>query len=452
MHGYDSESGDGHGSDPVENLFEAVFVRADLGDYSSFLGPEMVEAQAALYGAYQEALVQMPEVLRLEWKGFQKDGDGFLVLWPSKRMSLVLSRFVAAFQDTLAKKNVGREPAKLLRVRLSVVTGLAADSALGTAGEGAVEAKRLVDCQQAKWLQREFADQQLVVIVSQYVYEQTVRGGWAAGVAPESFQPVQVLDKHKKRRGAYLTAPGRTAEEVRRTVNPSVFAWIRRRFGRTVGPRIRRISGAVKWTPRLVLASLAAPAVAALTAATLLGTLTFSWPYGGAGTVDASVWAAETAYPWPDDRPGPATSRSEAGRPSLSVSPSTAEDERGAVGNVGDGGVLAAGAEGVRLVDDPHAAGRTWRWSPAGGGRLRLTTDHDRALTLDTGSGEVLLDGYADIPAQQWWAVPVPGGKGSFRLHNGARPDDCLTADGDGGAPAMETCRPGDRIQEWTAR
>ncbi|MFF3347994.1 hypothetical protein [Streptomyces sp. NPDC002779] len=411
----------------------------------------MVEAQAALYGAYQEALGQMPEALRGEWRGFQKDGDGFLVLWPSKRMSLVVARFVTAFQDTLAKKNIGREPAKLLRVRLSVVTGLAADSALGTAGEGAVEAKRLVDCRQAKWLQREFADQQLVVVVSQYVYEQTVRGGWAAGVAPESFQPVQVLDKHKKRRGAYLSAPGRTAEEVRRTVHPSVFAWLRRRFGSTLAPRVRRISRAVNRTPRLVLVSLAASAVAVLTAAALLGTPRFGWPSGGAGTVDASVWTAETAYPWPDERPGPSTSRSEAGRPSLSVPSATAGDERGTVGNVGDGGFLAAGPEGVRVLADPDGIGRTWRWSPAGGGRLRLTTGQDRVLTVAPGSGEVFLAGHAGTPAQEWWAVPVPGGKGSFRLHNAARPDDCLTAGGEGGAPSMRTCRPGDRGQEWTA-
>ncbi|CCK30971.1 hypothetical protein BN159_6592 [Streptomyces davaonensis JCM 4913] len=450
LQGNASDSGDGLGSDSVDNLFEAVFVRADLGDYSSFLGPEMVEAQAALYGAYQEALAQMPEVLRGEWRGFQKDGDGFLVLWPSKRMSLVVAKFVAAFQDTLAKKNVGREPAKLLRVRLSVVTGLAADSALGTAGEGAVEAKRLVDCQQAKWLQREFTEQQLVVIVSQYVYEQTVRGGWAAGVDPASFQPVQVLDKHKKKRGAYLTAPGRTAEEVRRTVNSSLFAWLRRRVGRTVAPRVRRIVRAVKWTPKLVLASLAAPALAALTAAALVGSLTFSWSHGGAGTVDASVWAAETASPAPE-RPGPATSRSEVGRPSLNVPSATAADERGAVGNVGEGSVLVADGTGVRLVDDREGAGRTWRWSPVSGGRLRLTTGSAQALTLDPGTGRVSLDAYAALPAQQWWAVPVPGGRGSFRLHNGARPDDCLTARDDGLGPRMEGCRPGDRTQEWTA-
>ncbi|WP_328870507.1 hypothetical protein OHT76_10565 [Streptomyces sp. NBC_00287] len=435
----------GSDDEPDDEVFEAVFVRADLGDYSSLKGPDMHKAQAALYRAYVGALAQAPEALGREFRGFQDDGDGFLVWWPSGRMGLVVSKFVAAFQETLAKQNVDWEH-KLLQVRLSVVTGLAVTSALGTAGEGAVEAKRLVDCRQAKLLQEDYEDQQLVVVVSQYVYEQTVRGGWAADVDPASFHPVQVLDKHKKQRTAFLTAPGRTAEEVRKTVDLSMFARLRRRIDRTVVPQIRKISQAFKWTPKLVLASLAAPAVAALAAATLLGTLPFSWPYGGAGTVDASVWAAETAYPWPDERPGPSTSRSEAGRPSLSV-----EDGRGAVGNVGYGGVLAADGTGVRLVADPDGAGRTWRWSPVGGGRQRLTTGDDRALTLDTGSGEVYLDGYADVPAQDWWAAPVPGGEGSFRLHNGARPDDCLTADGEGGAPVMEACRPGDRMQEWTA-
>ncbi|MGV9453322.1 hypothetical protein [Streptomyces sp. NPDC003635] len=427
-------------------------MRADLGDYSNFAGPEMRKAQAALYGAYVEALAQMPEVLREEWKGFQKDGDGFLVLWPSRRMSLVLSRFVAAFQDTLAKQNVGREPGMLLRVRLAVATALAVDSALGTAGEGAVETKRLVDSRQAKWIQREFTEQQLVVIVSQYVYDQTVGGGWAAGVDPASFQPVEVLDKHKKKRNAYITAPGRTAEEVRRAVNSSLFARLRRRVGRTVAPRSRRILRAIRWTPRLVLTSLVAPAVAAITVAALVGTLSFGRSYGDAGTVDASVWTAETASPAPD-RPGPATSRSETGRPALSVPPpEAAEDERGAVGNVGHGGVLAADATGVRLVDDRDDAGRSWRWGRAGGGGLRLTTGDELALTLDPATGRVLLRAHADVAAQEWWAVPVPGGEGSFRLHNGARPDDCLTARVEGGAPVLEACRPGDRMQEWTAR
>ncbi|MEV0177263.1 hypothetical protein AB0I00_39970 [Streptomyces sp. NPDC050803] len=448
MHDNPSESGDGPGSDPVENLFEAVFVRADLGDYSSFSGPEMHLAQAALLGAHQEVLAQMPEALREHWRGFQKDGDGFLIWWPSDRMSRVVSTYVAAFQDSLEKKNVTREPGKLLRVRLSVVTGLAAESALGTAGEGAVEAKRLVDCEQAKWLQREFADQQLVVIVSQYVYEQAVRGGWAEGVDPASFQPVQVLDKHKKKWGAFLTAPGRTAEEVRRTVDPSLLARLRRRFGRTVAPRIRGISRAVRWTPRLVLASLVAPAVATLTAAALLTPLTFSLAPGGAGTVDASVWAAENATPAPD-RPGPATSRSEDIRPRLSV-PTAAATEQGTVGNVGDGGVLAADGTGARLVDDPEGAGRTWQWRPGDDGRLRLTTGRDRALTLDPDTGRVLLDRYADVPAQEWWAVPVPGGQGAFRLHNGAHPDGCLTAHGEAGPLTLEACRAGDRTQHWT--
>jgi hypothetical protein len=94
--------------------------------------------------------------------------------------------------------------------------------------------------------------------------------------------------------------------------------------------------------------------------------------------------------------------------------------------------------------------------TPAGDGGLRLTTGPDAgralALTLDTASDRVLLRPYADAPGQQWSVVPVHGHDGTFRLHNAARTDGCLSAHGRGGTLTVEPCRAGDRTQEWTAR
>ncbi len=450
-----SDSDDGFGSDPAENLFEAVFVRVDLGDYSSFLGPQMHEAQRALYRAHEEALAQT-DTLRDSCRGLQKDGDGYLVWWPSDRMSHVISQYVVAFKDSLAKKNVARSPDALLRARLSVVTSLAADSALGTAGEGAVEAKRLVDCEQARWLQKEFPDQQLVVIVSQYVYEQTIRQGWAPDTDPEGYRPVVVRDKHRKERGAYITAPGLSARDVDRTLNPSFLHRMGRFLGRTVAPRARKVAQAVRWTPRLVMASLVAPAVVGLAAA-LLVPVAFSSPRVGGEPGDRPGRVTGTASPAPE-RPGPATSRSGGERPTLSPrtvpSAPAATEERGPLGNVGVGGFLGADETGARLVDGPDGARRTWRWSTGKDGSLRLRTTGDGArspaLTFDVSGRRVGLQGYADVPAQEWWVVPVAGGEGAFRLHNGARPDSCLTAQGKGGWVTLEVCRPRDPTQEWT--
>ncbi|MFJ4789893.1 RICIN domain-containing protein [Streptomyces sp. NPDC088794] len=173
--------------------------------------------------------------------------------------------------------------------------------------------------------------------------------------------------------------------------------------------------------------------------------------------------AATPAGSRPPERPGPATSRSQSERPPLTPqsapSSTAADDERGPLGNAGHGGVLAADGTGAWLAEDQDrrdGAERAWRLTPAGDGGLRLTTGPDAgralALTLDTASDRVLLRPYADAPGQQWSVVPVHGHDGTFRLHNAARTDGCLSAHGKGGALTVEPCGAGDRTQEWTAR
>ncbi|MGI5453809.1 hypothetical protein ACQEWB_11675 [Streptomyces sp. CA-249302] len=327
----------------------------------------MRPAQAALCGAHAAALGQMPDKLRSSLLAFLKDGDGYLLVWPSNLMALVVSCYVPAFKDSIAKQNVDREPSMLLRARLAVATGLAETAELGIAGQGAVEAKRLVDAEQAKLLQEEFPEQQLVVILSRYAHEQTIRVGWAKGVDPEAFVPVVVLDKWNEKRDAHLTVPGRTVDEVRRTLNPSLLTRMRRYFGKTVMPGVKKVVRAV---PKLVLAAALVPAMAACAVA-VLAPVAFSTTRGEAPG-DGSAWAEGTASA-PTDRPGPATSRSLDERPTLT--PQTQE--------------------------------------------LR--------------------------------AVPVPGREGAVQLRDGAQPPNCLTGNGKGQPLTLETCRPGDRTQEWAA-
>ncbi|MBK3640654.1 hypothetical protein [Streptomyces sp. MBT33] len=395
------------------------------------MGPDQGSVQQALWEAHEEAFALMSAKLRNSLHLFQAEGDGYLLAWPSNFMGQVISDYIPAFQENIGKKNVDRAADTLLRVRLALATALAEKAALGIAGSAAIEAKGLVDFEGAKQLQSEFPDQQLVVILSRYVHEQTIRYGWAKGVKKEGFVRVEVTGKGNEKYEGYLTAPGRTAEEVRRIVAPSLPDRIRR-YLETVRPRVRRAVRRLRRTgPKLLMVS-----VAAACAAALLVPVAFSSTRGGSAG-DGSPWAEATASS-PFDRPGPATSRSLDERPSLAPQPphSTGADEHGRISSAG-------------------GAGRTFRWAEVADGRLRLTSGthagRPLALTFDTVSGEVLLRPYAGTVAQHWWTIPVAGRPGVFRIHNEARPDGCLTAHADGHL-TLETGCTGDRAQEWTVR
>ncbi|MCI3277179.1 hypothetical protein [Streptomyces cylindrosporus] len=287
----------------------------------------MGPAQAALRGAHDDTLGQMPDELKREFKHFQETGDGFQLMWPSDLSPEVVSCYVQVFQDSLAKRNVDREPGVLLRVRLAMTTGFAGPGALGITGPAVIKAERLVEAVQAKRLQAEFPEQQLVLIFDANVHEQTIRDGYAVGVDGSGFVPVQVRDKYDETHDAQLAVPGRTADEVRAVVSPSLLTRMRRCFRRTVCPRVGKVVHAVRSVPKLVLAAALVPAMAACAVAVLVP-VAFSTTRGEAPG-DGSAWSEATA-PAAHERPGPATSRSLDERPTLT--PMTAPSASSAPG------------------------------------------------------------------------------------------------------------------------
>ncbi|MFI9174785.1 hypothetical protein [Streptomyces lincolnensis] len=305
----DSAAGAGSGQPS-----DRVLLGVDLCEYSTMNVRQMNAAQEALSRAHETAVAVSADTL-----GVQELGDGFLAQWISHRVNDVLAKYVPAFCDSLAEESLKRGFDRPLRVRLAVVTGLVADSAMGIAGRAAVEAQRLVNCAQAKRVQQVLTEQPVVLIISRHVFEQTIQQRWT-DIEPGDFTPVDVRAKHEQTYKAWIGMPGHSADEVARAMRPEgLLARFGRFLGRTLASRAGRAAQAVRKTPKMLVATLV-PAVAVAAAAVLLSSLT-SWSSGPGASREASAWATATVAPDPD-RPEPSTSRSD-DRPGLTPSPTT---------------------------------------------------------------------------------------------------------------------------------
>jgi len=148
----------------------------DAKDYSSRTPADQYDLQADLVGLLAEA-AQGARLARLAWKR-QESGDGELALLPPNQSeSVLIDDFVRELDAALHRHNRVRLPQSRLRLRMAVHFGVVFPAPNGYAGPAAVVVSRLLDSRPLKQALEAAHGADLVVGLSDGVYQDTVAGG-----------------------------------------------------------------------------------------------------------------------------------------------------------------------------------------------------------------------------------------------------------------------------------
>jgi hypothetical protein len=154
----------------------ALVISSDLKGYGQG-NDKRQEAMQDGFVALHEAAAEIAGLRRHEWAK-QPGGDGELaVLPPGEPEPRVVDDYVRALHQGLATHNAGRPHADRLRLRVAIAFGNAYAAANGFAGQAVVEVSRLVAWEPLKSVFKECDQADLVVILSERVFEDTVRQG-----------------------------------------------------------------------------------------------------------------------------------------------------------------------------------------------------------------------------------------------------------------------------------
>ncbi|GGP81041.1 hypothetical protein [Saccharothrix coeruleofusca] len=171
----------------------SLLVCCDLRRYSA--------ADDHLQRALQELLVQSLDragraagLDRARWVRQPKGDEEWAVLPPDTPEPLVVDRYVRELDAELRSVNRYRVPEAKLRMRLAVHFGVTAQGANGFPGQDAVLVSRLLDSPVAKRALEQAPDADLVVVLSEVVYDSLVRAGRTT-LDPAAFRRVAVSVK-----------------------------------------------------------------------------------------------------------------------------------------------------------------------------------------------------------------------------------------------------------------
>ncbi|MEV6636811.1 hypothetical protein AB0M54_39360 [Actinoplanes sp. NPDC051470] len=180
-------------------------VSVDAKGYGSATGRRQVAWQVGLTDMLA-ASAEAAGLRRAEW-ACQQGGDGELAVLPADEPENVLiDDFPRELADQLADFNEDRRDDARLRLRLAIHHGVVEPAANGYAGAGAVVVSRLVDAPATRAAQVAAPRADLVVILSNPVFVDTVAQGHTA-LRPGRFRRVVVTNKEFSE-DAWLYVPG----------------------------------------------------------------------------------------------------------------------------------------------------------------------------------------------------------------------------------------------------
>ncbi|MEV5872621.1 hypothetical protein AB0L75_00030 [Streptomyces sp. NPDC052101] len=183
---------------------------ADVEQYSRLDTLAQSVVQADLVRVLDEA-AGLAGLHRADWARQPQGDQEFAVLPAHTRQDIVLGSFVRHLAARLAAVNARRTTR--LRVRLAVDSGVVADAALGHAGPAPVAVARYLNAPQTKSVLAALASTDLVMIVSDRLYQDVVRLG-QPGLDPRQYVKVHVEVKEFGGYG-WLHVPGHGPERLR---------------------------------------------------------------------------------------------------------------------------------------------------------------------------------------------------------------------------------------------
>ncbi|MFJ5832880.1 hypothetical protein [Streptomyces sp. NPDC093089] len=180
-----------------------------FGDIVGSGAMDMAEKElhrAAMYSAFDEAYSSVG----VEPGTFHQEdrGDGILAaLRPDVPPTLMVGRWIDTLYESLREHNTGRS--RRLRMRIGMNAGLVVQDRHGLVGRAVDLAARLCDSPPAKRLMTEAPEVDLLVVVSDWLYENVVALG-GRYVEPDHYRQVRVRSKETDE-AAWFHVPRRTA-------------------------------------------------------------------------------------------------------------------------------------------------------------------------------------------------------------------------------------------------
>ncbi|MER6944170.1 hypothetical protein ABT294_09120 [Nonomuraea sp. NPDC000554] len=189
----------------------ALVVSSDLRGYGRGNDKRHETMQAEFVALHQQA-AEEAGLNRDAWVR-QPGGDGELAVLPAgEPEALVVDQYVRALDERLRGRNGDLPAEERLRLRMAAAFGSAYPAANGYAGQAVVEASRLLAWQPLKRILDEKPDVNLVLILSQRVFDDTVRQGHTSH-STRTFLEVKVQEKEYEA-PAWIWVPGMNPEEL----------------------------------------------------------------------------------------------------------------------------------------------------------------------------------------------------------------------------------------------
>jgi hypothetical protein len=185
-----------------------LLLAVDAQGYGSGDDRQQSEVQAGLLAVLDQA-AEETGVDRSAWAK-QHAGDSEFAVLPPEQAGLeprLVRDFPAALRAALADHNAALRDEYRLRLRLAIHHGIANTDVAGFSGRGAVHVARLVDCPQAKSALVRVPGAELVLVLSEQVFDDTVAQRRTLPLAAADFCRVEVRNK-EFREPAYLHVPG----------------------------------------------------------------------------------------------------------------------------------------------------------------------------------------------------------------------------------------------------
>lgn len=197
---------------PQQGISSRLCLAADIEQYSRFDTPDQQAAQAQLARVLRAA-AERSGLDHGKWST-QPQGDlEFVVLPPGTPEQLVLGEYVTHLAAELGGYNATLQPARRMRLRLAIDTGVAAMAALGFSGPAPIAVARYLNAPEVKQALTAAGSANLAVVVSDRLYQDVVRSRFH-GLDPEQYRRIHVQQKEFAGYG-WVRLPGVDPQDVR---------------------------------------------------------------------------------------------------------------------------------------------------------------------------------------------------------------------------------------------
>ncbi|MFI6584163.1 hypothetical protein [Embleya sp. NPDC050493] len=192
------------------SISRLLCLATDVEQYSRLDTPQQECAQADLLDILDRAAARSG-IDRSRWVRQAQGDQEFAVLPPDTHESVIVGDFVRHLAGCLAERNANVPTRDRLRLRMAVHVGVARPAALGHAGQTPIAVARLLDAPVLKRVLAQTRTTDLVVIVSDSVFQDVVRLR-ENGLDPEQYTRITVRAKEFDSHGWVHVPEHRPAE------------------------------------------------------------------------------------------------------------------------------------------------------------------------------------------------------------------------------------------------